>query len=83
MTQTNPIGKLQAIVAGDLFSIYYELGTTKMWYSLLTKSDGELEENCVSHHFRRITYPINLLKDKVSELEVRYPNNKWRFEQVF
>ena len=70
-------------VSGSFFSIYYTFNGMKMWYSLLKNEDGDVEETCVSHHFRRMTYTSNLLKDKIKQLQKLYPQNDWHFEEVF
>ena len=70
-------------LSGSFFSIYYSFQGIKMWYSLLKNEDGNIEENCISHPYRRMTYTSNLLKDKIKQLKELYPKNEWHFEQVF
>lgn len=69
-------------VSGSFFSIYYTFNGMKMWLSLLKNEDGSIQENCVSHQYRRMTYTSNLLKDKIKDLQREYPKNEWHFEEV-
>jgi hypothetical protein len=70
-------------VSGSFFSIYFSVNGMKMWYSLLKNENGIIEENYVSHPYRRVTYTSNLLKDKMFQLKKLYPQKDWHFEEVF
>lgn len=64
-----------------VYSIYYNLGSTKMWHSLVKNEDGEFVENCVSHEYRRMIYSGHLIKNKLDSLKKLHPSIDWEFQQ--
>jgi len=62
------------------FVIYYKQFDMNMYYSLLKKRGGGIEENYVSHPYRAIVFTKHLVEDKLSEMQEQYPMKEWHIQ---